>query len=158
MLFSPRLLPLSTGGGLCSGMSFSPVAASLRAAPRLPHNTQRRCSAAVAGRAAQQTSERTAHLRCPTFLCRGRRSLAAPAVVKRRRAVSGGGDDDGDGGESEGEGEREARKQFLLQYVAEVKPELLDVFCERAPEEVVDAFRQTVAGACWTLLQISHPF
>lgn len=67
--------------------------------------------------------------------------------MRTRRRV---GDDDS-GESSDASASAELRRLLLRDYVAGVKPQLLEVFVARAPEEVVDAVRQTVGGLLGSL-------
>ncbi|XP_072995712.1 uncharacterized protein [Typha latifolia] len=44
-----------------------------------------------------------------------------------------------------------SRRDILLEYVRNVKPEFMDLFVKRAPQQVVDAMRQTVTNMIGTL-------
>lgn len=46
---------------------------------------------------------------------------------------------------------KKARKDILLEYVQNVKPEFMELFVKRAPTQVVDAMRQTVTNMIGTL-------
>ncbi|XP_047324859.1 uncharacterized protein LOC124928660 [Impatiens glandulifera] len=46
---------------------------------------------------------------------------------------------------------KKARKDILLEYVQNVKPEFMELFVKRAPTQVVDAMRQTVTNMMGTL-------
>ncbi|KAH8515018.1 hypothetical protein H0E87_003752 [Populus deltoides] len=43
------------------------------------------------------------------------------------------------------------RREILLEYVKSVQPEFMELFVKRAPQQVVDAMRQTVANMIGTL-------
>ncbi|XP_076931872.1 uncharacterized protein LOC143597172 [Bidens hawaiensis] len=43
------------------------------------------------------------------------------------------------------------RREILLEYVKNVQPELMELFVKRAPQQVVDAMRQTVTNMVGTL-------
>ncbi|KAJ4849801.1 hypothetical protein Tsubulata_031519 [Turnera subulata] len=43
------------------------------------------------------------------------------------------------------------RREILLEYVKNVQPEFMELFVKRAPQQVVDAMRQTVANMIGTL-------
>ncbi|KAK4275056.1 hypothetical protein QN277_018197 [Acacia crassicarpa] len=43
------------------------------------------------------------------------------------------------------------RREILLEYVKNVQPEFMDLFLKRAPQQVVDAMRQTVTNMIGTL-------
>ncbi|XP_019453749.1 PREDICTED: uncharacterized protein LOC109355196 isoform X2 [Lupinus angustifolius] len=44
-----------------------------------------------------------------------------------------------------------SRREILLEYVKNVQPEFMDLFVKRAPQQVVDAMRQTVTNMIGTL-------
>ncbi|GER40003.1 phosphoglucosamine mutase [Striga asiatica] len=44
-----------------------------------------------------------------------------------------------------------SRREILLEYVQNVKPEFMELFVRRAPQQVVDAMRQTVTNMIGTL-------
>uniref|UniRef100_A0A803NJW5 Uncharacterized protein n=1 Tax=Cannabis sativa TaxID=3483 RepID=A0A803NJW5_CANSA len=44
-----------------------------------------------------------------------------------------------------------SRRELLLEYVKNVQPEFMEVFVKRAPQQVVDAMRQTVTNMIGTL-------
>ncbi|CAA0812482.1 Unknown protein [Striga hermonthica] len=44
-----------------------------------------------------------------------------------------------------------SRREILLEYVQNVKPEFMELFVKRAPQQVVDAMRQTVTNMIGTL-------
>ncbi|KAF8410323.1 hypothetical protein HHK36_002850 [Tetracentron sinense] len=44
-----------------------------------------------------------------------------------------------------------SRREILLEYVKNVKPEFMELFVKRAPQQVVDAMRQTVTNMIGTL-------
>ncbi|KAH6782486.1 hypothetical protein C2S52_000649 [Perilla frutescens var. hirtella] len=44
-----------------------------------------------------------------------------------------------------------SRKEILLEYVQNVQPEFMELFVKRAPQQVVDAMRQTVTNMIGTL-------
>ncbi|KAA8537423.1 hypothetical protein F0562_026890 [Nyssa sinensis] len=46
---------------------------------------------------------------------------------------------------------QKSRREILLEYVKNVKPEFMELFVKRAPQQVVDAMRQTVTNMIGTL-------
>nr|XP_043631597.1 uncharacterized protein LOC122603048 [Erigeron canadensis] len=48
-------------------------------------------------------------------------------------------------------GSATSRRDILLEYVKNVKPEFMELFVKRAPQQVVDAMRQTVTNMIGTL-------
>ncbi|CAL5332044.1 unnamed protein product [Camellia sinensis] len=46
---------------------------------------------------------------------------------------------------------KKSRREILLEYVQSVQPEFMELFVKRAPQQVVDAMRQTVANMIGTL-------
>ncbi|KAI8016250.1 hypothetical protein LOK49_LG05G03878 [Camellia lanceoleosa] len=46
---------------------------------------------------------------------------------------------------------KKSRREILLEYVKSVQPEFMELFVKRAPQQVVDAMRQTVANMIGTL-------
>ncbi|XP_058220570.1 uncharacterized protein LOC131330853 isoform X2 [Rhododendron vialii] len=48
-------------------------------------------------------------------------------------------------------GSLKSRKDILLEYVKNVQPEFMELFVKRAPQQVVDAMRQTVTNMIGTL-------
>ncbi|XP_019054361.1 PREDICTED: uncharacterized protein LOC104603879 [Nelumbo nucifera] len=44
-----------------------------------------------------------------------------------------------------------SRREILLEYVKNVQPEFMELFVKRAPQQVVDAMRQTVTNMIGTL-------
>nr|XP_009794917.1 PREDICTED: uncharacterized protein LOC104241671 [Nicotiana sylvestris] len=46
---------------------------------------------------------------------------------------------------------QKSRREILLEYVQNVQPEFMELFVKRAPQQVVDAMRQTVTNMIGTL-------
>ncbi|XAR64256.1 hypothetical protein NMG60_11024526 [Bertholletia excelsa] len=46
---------------------------------------------------------------------------------------------------------QKTRREILLEYVQNVQPDIMELFAKRAPQQVVDAMRQTVANMIGTL-------
>lgn len=46
---------------------------------------------------------------------------------------------------------RKSRREILIEYVKNVQPEFMELFVKRAPQQVVDAMRQTVTNMIGTL-------
>lgn len=65
------------------------------------------------------------------------------------RAVADAGPFDGSG--QNGQWPKQSRQEILLEYVRTVQPEFMDHFFKRAPEQVVEAMRQTVTNMIGTL-------
>ncbi|XP_051124604.1 uncharacterized protein LOC127246968 [Andrographis paniculata] len=86
-------------------------------------------------------------LRVPrkNFNFRGRLTLARAGENGDRGSPNGGDSKSPNGTTSK------SRKEILLEYVQNVKPEFMELFVKRAPQQVVDAMRQTVTNMIGTL-------
>ncbi|XP_073022548.1 uncharacterized protein [Primulina eburnea] len=81
------------------------------------------------------------------------------AVIRAQSVDSPGNADDNDLGSSPAAGDSKSpngtlpksRKEILLEYVQTVQPEFMELFIKRAPQQVVDAMRQTVTNMIGTL-------
>ncbi|CAD5168704.1 unnamed protein product [Musa acuminata subsp. malaccensis] len=80
-------------------------------------------------------------------------SLSFPLQRRRRcrlKLVRAQDSDAGDTQPPKG-GSPKSRRDILLEYVKNVQPEFMELFVKRAPKQVVDAMRQTVANMIGTL-------
>lgn len=91
----------------------------------------------------------------PRRLTSGRRLAIRVRVLDNPSAGNNG--DENEKKDSDGEpknpngGVPKSRRDILLEYVKNVKPEFMQMFGERAPQQVVDAMRQTVTNMIGTL-------
>nr|CAD1830616.1 unnamed protein product [Ananas comosus var. bracteatus] len=74
-----------------------------------------------------------------------------PAPAEARASVAGPGTVPSNGDTKPPNGNLKSRREILLEYVKNVQPEFMELFIKRAPQQVVEAMRQTVTNMMGTL-------